>query len=171
MNSVGRGLGKGWSLAARGLGATTRTVGRAADIEHGHRRDGVALACLAVSVVVAAGLWFSAGGPVGQWIEIGLRAVVGSAAIVLPALGIGVAVALMRTEPLPETRPRLVLGSVLVGLPLLGLWHLGSGSPVDAAGRASGGGFLGFVVGGPLSSGVTVWLAVPLLLQIGRAHV
>ncbi|MGB7362162.1 MAG: DNA translocase FtsK [Rhodococcus sp. (in: high G+C Gram-positive bacteria)] len=164
VNSVGRGIGKGWSLAARGLGATTRTVGRAADIEHGHRRDGLALACLAVSVVVAAGLWFSAGGPVGQWIEIGLRAVVGSAAIVLPALGVGVAVALMRTEPVPDTRPRLVLGSVLVGLPLLGLWHLGSGSPVDAAGRASGGGFLGFVVGGPLSSGVTVWLAVPLLL-------
>ncbi|MDQ1180148.1 DNA translocase FtsK [Rhodococcus sp. SORGH_AS_0301] len=164
LNSVGRGIGKGWGLAARGLGATTRTVGKAADIEHGHRRDGIALGCLAVSVVVAAGLWFSAGGPVGEWIEIGLRAVVGSAAILLPLLGIGVAVALMRTEPAPDDRPRLVLGSLLVGLPMLGLWHLGSGSPDDLAGRASGGGFVGFVVGGPLSSGVTVWLAVPLLL-------
>ncbi|KIQ20759.1 cell division protein FtsK [Rhodococcus sp. MEB064] len=164
MNSMGRGIGKGWSLAARGLGATTRTVGKAADIEHGHRRDGLALGALAVSVVVAAGLWFSAGGPVGEWIEIGLRAVVGSAAVVLPLLGIAVAVALMRTEPKPDTRPRLVLGSVLVGLPMLGLWHLGAGSPDDATGRASGGGFVGFVVGGPLSSGVTVWLAVPLLL-------
>lgn len=161
---MGRGIGKGWSLAARGLGATTRTVGKAADIEHGHRRDGLALGALAVSVVVAAGLWFSAGGPVGEWIEIGLRAVVGSAAVVLPLLGIAVAVALMRTEPKPDTRPRLVLGSVLVGLPMLGLWHLGAGSPDDATGRASGGGFVGFVVGGPLSSGVTVWLAVPLLL-------
>ncbi|WP_197074646.1 DNA translocase FtsK [Rhodococcus sp. MEB064] len=164
LNSMGRGIGKGWSLAARGLGATTRTVGKAADIEHGHRRDGLALGALAVSVVVAAGLWFSAGGPVGEWIEIGLRAVVGSAAVVLPLLGIAVAVALMRTEPKPDTRPRLVLGSVLVGLPMLGLWHLGAGSPDDATGRASGGGFVGFVVGGPLSSGVTVWLAVPLLL-------
>lgn len=164
LNSMGRGVGKGWSLAARGLGATTRTVGKAADIEHGHRRDGLALGALAVSVVVAAGLWFSAGGPVGEWIEIGLRAVVGSAAVVLPLLGIAVAVALMRTEPKPDTRPRLVLGSVLVGLPMLGLWHLGAGSPDDATGRASGGGFVGFVVGGPLSSGVTVWLAVPLLL-------
>ncbi|WP_174552310.1 DNA translocase FtsK [Rhodococcoides corynebacterioides] len=162
--AVGRGIASGWALAAKGVGATTRTVGRAGDIEHGHRRDGLALGALAISVVVAAGLWFSAGGPVGEWIEIGLRAVVGSAAMVLPLLGVTFAVALMRTEPKPDDRPRLVLGSLLVGLPLLGLWHLGAGSPADADGRASGGGVLGFVVGGPLAGGVTVWLAVPLLL-------
>ncbi|MFW0873605.1 DNA translocase FtsK [Rhodococcoides corynebacterioides] len=162
--AVGRGIASGWALAAKGVGATTRTVGRAGDIEHGHRRDGLALGALAISVVVAAGLWFSAGGPVGEWIEIGLRAVVGSAAMVLPLLGVTLAVALMRTEPKPDDRPRLVLGSLLVGLPLLGLWHLGAGSPADADGRASGGGVLGFVVGGPLAGGVTVWLAVPLLL-------
>ncbi|MBT1192560.1 DNA translocase FtsK [Rhodococcoides kroppenstedtii] len=162
--AVGRGIASGWALAAKGVGATTRTVGRAGDIEHGHRRDGLALGALAISVVVAAGLWFSAGGPVGEWIEIGLRAVVGSAAMVLPLLGVTLAVALMRTEPKPDDRPRLILGSLLVGLPLLGLWHLGAGSPTDADGRASGGGVLGFVVGGPLADGVTVWLAVPLLL-------
>ncbi len=164
VRAVGRGIASGWALAAKGVGATTRTVGRAGDIEHGHRRDGLALGALAISVVVAAGLWFSAGGPVGEWIEIGLRAVVGSAAMVLPLLGVTLAVALMRTEPKPDDRPRLVLGSLLVGLPLLGLWHLGAGSPPDADGRASGGGVLGFVVGGPLAGGVTVWLAVPLLL-------
>ncbi|MBY6367430.1 DNA translocase FtsK 4TM domain-containing protein, partial [Rhodococcoides corynebacterioides] len=164
VRAVGRGIASGWALAARGVGATTRTVGRAGDIEHGHRRDGLALGALAISVVVAAGLWFSAGGPVGEWIEIGLRAMVGSAAMVLPLLGVALAVALMRTEPKPDDRPRVVLGSLLVGLPVLGLWHLGAGSPTDADGRATGGGVLGFVVGGPLAGGVTVWLAVPLLL-------
>jgi S-DNA-T family DNA segregation ATPase FtsK/SpoIIIE len=164
MSSVGRGIAATWSLTARGVGATTRTVGKAADIEPGHRRDGLALGLIAVSVVIAAGLWFSAAGPVGSWIEIAVRAVVGSAAFLLPLLGTAAAVALMRSEPTPEARPRLVLGSLLVALPILGLWHLASGSPADATGRAAGAGFLGFAVGGPLADGVTVWIAVPLLL-------
>ncbi|MGU3433412.1 DNA translocase FtsK [Actinomycetes bacterium M1A6_2h] len=164
LSSVGRGVGATWSLTARGVGATTRTVGKAADIEHGHRRDGLALGLIAVSVVVAAGLWFSAAGPVGEWIEIAVRAVVGSAGVLVPVIGTAVAVVLMRSEPTPEARPRLVLGTLLVGLPILGLWHLASGSPTDATGRAAGAGFVGFAVGGPLADGVTVWIAVPLLL-------
>ncbi|GGG07947.1 DNA translocase FtsK [Rhodococcoides trifolii] len=164
LSSVGRGIGATWSLTARGVGATTRTVGKAADIEHGHRRDGLALGLIAVSVVIAAGLWFSAAGPVGHWIEIAVRAVVGSAAVLLPVLGTALAVVLMRSEPTPEARPRLVLGSLLVALPVLGLWHLASGSPSDAVGRAAGAGFVGFAAGGPLADGVTVWIAVPLLL-------
>ncbi|OZC70665.1 hypothetical protein CH251_19050, partial [Rhodococcus sp. 06-462-5] len=69
-------------MAARGVGATTRTVSKAADIEHGHRRDGIALGLIAVGVVVAASVWFSAGGPVGEWIEVGIRAVIGEAGYV-----------------------------------------------------------------------------------------
>jgi len=53
-------------MVAKGVGATTRTVGKATEIEHGHRRDGIALGLIAVSVVIAGGMWFSAGGPVGE---------------------------------------------------------------------------------------------------------
>ena len=103
-------------MLAKGVGATTRTVGKAKDIEHGHRRDGIALALIALSIVIAAAVWVSAGGPVGGWIETGVRAVVGSAVLVLPVLGVAVAVILMRTEENPEIRPRLVLGALLVAL-------------------------------------------------------
>lgn len=154
-------------MAARGVGATTRTVSKAKDIEHGHRRDGLALGLIAVSVVVAAAVWFSAGGPVGEWIEIAVRAIVGDAGYIVPVLGVGVAVLLMRTEPNPDIRPRLVLGSILLVLPILGLWHMAAGSPTDAEGRASGAGFVGYVAGGPIADGLTVWLAVPLLLLAG----
>ncbi|EKT79419.1 DNA translocase FtsK [Rhodococcus wratislaviensis IFP 2016] len=150
---------------AKGVGATTRTVGKAAEIEQGHRRDGIALGLIAISVVVAGGIWFSAGGPVGEWIETGVRAVFGGASGVLPLIGVAVAVILMRTEPKPEIRPRLVLGSLLVGLPALGLWHIATGSPTDAEGRARGAGFVGYAAGGPLTDGLTVWLAAPLLLM------
>ncbi|WP_450104064.1 DNA translocase FtsK [Rhodococcus triatomae] len=164
LHSVGAALGRGWTLAARGVGAATRTVGRAADIDHGHRRDGIALGLIAVSVVIAAAMWFGAGGPVGGWIETGVRALFGAAAALLPIVGVGVAVILMRSEANPEIRPRLVLGSLLVAIPALGVFHVISGEPRDAEGRAVGAGFVGFAAGGPLTDGVTFWLSVPLLL-------
>ncbi len=139
-------------------------MGRARDIEPGHRRDALALGLLAVAVVIAAASWFDAARPVGAWIDSGLRTVVGGAVVLLPLLVAGIAVVLMRTEPYPPTRPRLVLGAVLVGLPVLGLWHLWSGSPTDSAARQTAGGFVGFVVGGPLADGLTAWIAAPLLI-------
>ena len=167
MSAVGRGVSSTWSMAAKGVGATTRTVSKAKDIEHGHRRDGIALGLIAVSVIIAAAVWFSAGGPVGEWIEIAVRAVVGDAGYLVPVLGVALAVVLMRSEPNPEIRPRLVLGSILVALPVLGLWHMAAGFPGDGDARATGGGFVGYVAGGPIADGVTVWLAVPLLLMAG----
>ncbi len=152
-------------MVAKGVGATTRTMSKATEIEHGHRRDGIALGLIAVSVVIAGGMWFSAGGPVGEWIESAVRAVVGAVAAVLPIVGVAIAVVLMRTEPKPEIRPRLILGSLLVGLPAVGLWHIASGSPATSNGWPAGAGVVGYVVAGPLTDGVTEWLSVPLLLM------
>ncbi|WP_043728306.1 DNA translocase FtsK [Nocardia asiatica] len=161
---IGRGIGSGWNMLARGLGATTRTLSRAGEIEHGHRRDGVALALIALSAVIAAAVWLSAGGPVGHWVESVIRAISGSASAGLPFVASGIAVVLMRTEPRPEIRPRLVLGGLLIGLPFLGLWHIAAGAPTDAHGRSRAAGFVGFVTGGPLTNGLTAWLSVPILL-------
>lgn len=161
---IGRGISGGWTMLARGLGATTRTLSRAGEIEHGHRRDGIALALIALSAVIAAAVWLSAGGPVGHWVEDVIRAISGSASAALPFVASGIAVVLMRTEPRPEIRPRLVLGGLLIGLPMLGLWHIAAGAPTDAHGRSRAAGFVGFVVGGPLTNGLTAWLSIPILL-------
>lgn len=153
-----------WLMVAKGVGSTARSVGRARDIDPGHRRDGIALALIGVAVVIAASSWFDAARPVGAWIDSGLRSLVGGAVMTLPVvLGI-VAVLLMRTESNPDVRPRLILGVAMAGLPVLGLWHLWSGAPSDPAGRQQAGGFVGFVIGGPLSDGVTAWIATPLLI-------
>ncbi|HYB37084.1 MAG TPA: DNA translocase FtsK [Mycobacterium sp.] len=161
--ACGRGVRAAWLMLAKGAGTAARSIGRARDIEPGHRRDGLALALLGLAVVIAASSWFDAARPVGAWVDAVLRMFIGSAVVVLPVVIAAVAVLLMRTEPDPDARPRLILGAALVALPVLGLWHLGAGSPDTPDGRRRAAGFLGFAIGGPLSDGLTAWIAAPLL--------
>ena len=161
--TCGRAVRATWLMVARGTGSTARSVGRARDIDPGHRRDGIALALLGLAVVVAASSWFDAARPVGAWVDSVLRIFIGSAVVVLPLVTAGIAVLLMRTEPDPDARPRLVLGAAMVALPVLGLWHLWAGSPDNPIGRAHAAGFIGFAIGGPLSEGLTAWICAPLL--------
>jgi S-DNA-T family DNA segregation ATPase FtsK/SpoIIIE len=151
-------------MVAKGAGSTARSVGRARDLEPGHRRDGIALGLLGLAVVLVASSWFDAARPVGGWIDTVVRAVIGSAVVLMPLLLIAIAVVLMRTEPNPEARPRLILGAAMIGLPVLGLWHLWAGAPEDPVARRAAAGFVGFALGGPLSDGLTVWIATPLLI-------
>ncbi|MFV8052639.1 DNA translocase FtsK [Mycobacterium sp. 48b] len=162
---LGQGARAGWLMLAKGAGSTARSVGRARDIEPGHRRDGLALALLGVAVVVAASSWFHAAGPVGQWIDTAVRTLIGGPVVLVPVVLGAIAVVLMRTEPDPEARPRLILGSAMIALPMLGLWHLWSGSPQDPIARQHAAGFVGFAIGGPLSDGLTEWIAAPLLFM------
>ncbi|MDD7931628.1 FtsK/SpoIIIE family DNA translocase [Actinomycetospora straminea] len=162
-----RALRGGWVLTARGLGSLVRTLGRARDVDAAHRRDGVALALVVLAVLTAAGVWWRAGGPVGAGLDIGLRTVIGAAALVLPLVLLFVAVVLLRTDPVPETRPRTVVGALLLGIAVLAVWHLVAGAPADLDGRRSGGGVIGAVVADPLARGVTVWLAGVVLVLVG----
>ncbi|OBA60324.1 cell division protein FtsK [Mycobacterium sp. 1100029.7] len=150
-------------MAARGTGGAARSIGRARDIDPGHRRDGIALVLLALAVVVAASSWFNAARPIGAWVDAVLRTFIGAGVLALPAVLGAIAVVLMRTEPNPEARPRLILGASMISLSLLGLRHLWSGSPGDPELRRRSAGFVGFAIGGPLSDGLTPWIAAPLL--------
>lgn len=150
-------------MLARGAGGTARSVGRARDLEPGHRRDGLALALLGLAVVVAASSWFDAARPVGAWIDSFVRILIGAAVVLVPLVLAVIGITLMRTEPDPDARPRLILGSVMIALPALGLWHLWAGSPQDPTDRQRAAGFFGFAIGGPLSDGLTAWIAAPLL--------
>ncbi|MCV7379698.1 cell division protein FtsK [Mycobacterium alsense] len=161
--TCGRALRATWLMAARGTGTAARSIGRARDIDPGHRRDGIALVLLGFAVVVAASSWFDAARPVGAWVDTVLRTFIGSGVLALPLVAAAVAVALMRTQPNPDARPRLILGGSLIALSALGLRHLWSGSPEDPELRRRAAGFVGFAIGGPLSDGLTPWIAAPLL--------
>ncbi|MEO9328696.1 FtsK/SpoIIIE family DNA translocase [Gordonia aurantiaca] len=141
-----------------GRGARPRVAG------HSHRRDGAALGLLAFGLLVAASVWFGAAGPVGAFIEALIRAIIGSAAVIVPVALVVLAIVLMRRPPNPERRGRYLGGGLLVVLPLLGIMHLIAGAPIDLPGRSSAAGFVGFAIGTPLTAGVTAWVSVPILL-------
>ncbi|MGW0519321.1 DNA translocase FtsK [Crossiella sp. NPDC003009] len=164
--AITRGVRGGWGLLAKGVGGMARAVGRTKELDPGHRRDGLALVFIALAVIVAAGAYWHAGGPVGRWVEIGVRTLVGAGVVVLPLVLAAVAVVLMRSDPQPERRPGLVVGALLVTLPALGLLHIFSGRPETLEQRWWAGGELGFLAGNPLAQGLSAWVAVPLLMLI-----
>ncbi|MEO6087258.1 MAG: DNA translocase FtsK 4TM domain-containing protein [Umezawaea sp.] len=165
--SGGASIGKAWGLLGRGVGGMVRTVGRTKELDPAHRRDGLGLVLIALGLITAAGVWWRAGGPVGSWVDVAVRSSVGNAAIVLPIVLLVVGVILMRTEPKPETRPRLVVGGLLLGVAVLGLLHMLGGLPDEPVDRRTAGGALGYLSGGFLAQGLTVWVAAPLLMLVG----
>lgn len=167
LSSIGRGFGASWNFAARGVGAATRAASRAKDLDEGHRRDGIALALVALAVVFAGGIWLNAAGPVGEGIDTAVRAVVGAAGIILPVLLLAVAVILMRSAPAIDSRPRLVIGTALIAASILGIWHIVGGLPMDNTGRSQTAGYVGFIAGGPIEAGLTAWIGIPLLAIAG----
>ncbi len=150
-------------MLARGVGGVARTLGRTRQLEPAHRRDGLALSLIALAVVAAAAVWWTAGGPVGAGLQQALSALFGAASAAIPVVLAGIGVALMRTEPDPAARPRRIIGTLLLTLGTLGLWHLAAGAPADGAGRARAAGAVGFLAAEPLVDGFTVWVATPLL--------
>ncbi|SDY01940.1 DNA segregation ATPase FtsK/SpoIIIE, S-DNA-T family [Amycolatopsis xylanica] len=143
-----------------------RTVGRTRELEAEHRRDGLALGLIAIGLIAAVGVWWQAAGPIGRWVEIGTRFILGAGAVTLPLAMIVTAVALMRSEPRPETRPRMVIGTLLVTLAVLGMLHIFTGLPEETDFQMYAGGVIGAFAGGLLVKGVTSWVAVPLLILV-----
>ncbi|GAA1271957.1 DNA translocase FtsK [Saccharothrix xinjiangensis] len=162
----GGAFGMLWGWLSRGTGTVVRTVVRSKEIDQEHRRDGLGLLLIVLSVITAAGVWWQAGGPVGQWVDVAVRSSVGGPAVIVPVVLLGVGITLMRNDPNPESRPRLVFGGVLVGVGFLGMFHLVGGLPSDPVARRDAGGALGYLSGGFLAQGLTPWVAGPVLVLI-----
>lgn len=161
--TAGKAVKGTWNLLAKGVGGLVRTLGKTKNVEPAHRRDGVAFFYIAMAVIIGAAVWWRAAGPVGRYVEIGVRSVIGAGAVALPLVLIVIGVTLMRTEPKPDARARLVIGSLLMTFALLGMLHLLNGGETNAE-QMFGGGWLGYLSGGLIAAGVTAWVALPLLI-------
>ncbi|MBP2323972.1 S-DNA-T family DNA segregation ATPase FtsK/SpoIIIE [Kibdelosporangium banguiense] len=161
--TAGKAVRGTWNLIAKGVGGLARTLGRTKELDPAHRRDGLAFAYIALAVIIAAAVWWRAAGPIGRWVEIGVRSVMGAAAVAFPLVLIVVGISMMRSDPRPDARPRFAVGSLLVTFSLLGMLHLLNGGETNLE-QMYAGGALGWVSGGLLAKGVTAWVALPLLI-------
>ncbi|MFN2522274.1 MAG: DNA translocase FtsK [Mycobacteriales bacterium] len=155
-----RGL---WTGLAHAVGRLTRaTTGGAKDLDPAHRRDGLGLLLLATALVAAGGAWWHAGSA-GNAVAGLLEGLAGKGALLLPfVLALG-GIKVLRHPDSPGGRGRLVIGWAALSLGALGVLHVAKGRPDD---RHDAGGVLGFLLGDPLASAITPWLAVPVLLLL-----
>ncbi|WP_116453046.1 FtsK/SpoIIIE family DNA translocase [Blastococcus litoris] len=158
-----------WNLLARGAGGLARSVARPEEAEPlapEHRRDGVGLAVLGLSVVLGAAAWSNGIGPVGAGLTQGVRWVIGSLVMVLPVVLFFAALRLLRRGPRPEARGRLAIGWLCAVASVLGIAQL-VGTPANPkAGITGSGGLIGWGVGAPLAAGVGMAVAVVLLALV-----
>ncbi len=143
-----------------------RAAGRAGELDPAHRRDGLGVASIVLAVVSAAGVWWGAGGPIGHGLSVAVGSVFGVAGLLLPVVLLGVGITLMVVPARPAARPRIAVGSLLLTLGVLGLVHLFAGSPAEPGRWADAGGAIGYLAGTPLESGLTAWVAVPVLVLL-----
>ncbi len=137
------------------LGATAGTLARAVgrnaatarDLDPAHRRDGAGLTVLALGLISAIAVWFAAAGALGAAITGLFRLLVGNLALVLPPLLIAWAVHLLRQQPHPERRGRLLVGGSAILVTITGMLQLWAGSPRHETGWSHAGGVIGMLAG------------------------
>ncbi|MDR3084048.1 MAG: DNA translocase FtsK, partial [Streptomyces sp.] len=147
-----------------------RGLGRGAKgLDPAHRKDGLALLLLALSLIVAAGTWAHLRGPVGDLVEILVTGAFGRLDLLVPILLGAIAVRLILHPEQPEANGRIVIGLSALVIGVLGQVHIACGGPARSEGMQEirdAGGLLGWGAATPLTYTMGDVLAVPLLLLL-----
>ncbi len=156
-----------WMVAAGAVGFAARAIGRGArDLDPYHRRDGLGLLTLGVAVVLAASLWGRMGNTAGRAIRTAATDGFGSLAWVIPVLAVLLAWRFLRHPDRNTETVRASIGWTALLLGAAGLIHMAKGTPRPSGGEhavRAAGGFVGYVMSGPLAAAVTPWVAALLL--------
>ncbi|MES9606301.1 DNA translocase FtsK [Actinomadura verrucosospora] len=163
-------LFKLYLLAAVAVGSVFRAYGNGArGLDPEHRRDGLGLALLGSSIVLASVTWFRPDGVVTIALEKVVRGGLGIMAMVLPVLLALLAWRTLRHPEHHEDTGRIVIGITALAAGVLGILHIAAGVPSpakDMEGVREAGGVVGWLVSAPLDAALSGWVAVPLLLLL-----
>ncbi len=159
---AGKALGGSFRLVATGVGGVGRAAGSSArDLDPAHRRDGVGLALLIGSLLAATGAWWHAGSA-GTVLAEGVEGLFGLGAMALPVVLALAGVRVLRHPVSAGGRGRLLVGWSTLSLGALGVLHVAR----DGVAREDRGGVIGFLLGEPLETALTAYVAVPVLLLL-----
>src|SRR5215471_1725160 len=156
-----------WMVLAGTVGFAVRRIGRGArDLHPDHQRDGIGLVCLGLAIVFAAAVWVRMNNPAGRAVYDLTSGALGEGAFTIPVLLTLLGWRFMRHPDRNSETSRAAIGWVALLIGLLGLIHIAKGTPRPADGvlaiRAAGG-LVGYAVSAPLVTGLTPWVATPLL--------
>ncbi|MEV0965551.1 MULTISPECIES: DNA translocase FtsK [unclassified Streptomyces] len=159
-----------WLGVAHAVGAVLRGIGRGAKgLDPVHRKDGLALLLLALSLIVAAGTWSDLHGPVGDLVEMLVTGAFGRLDLLVPILLAAIAVRLILYPERSDANGRIVIGLTALVVGVLGQVHIACGSPGRGDGAEAmqaAGGLIGWTASKPLIFMMTEVLAVPLLVLL-----
>lgn len=172
--AFGRALRGLWLTLASLVGSSARRIGHGArDLDSVHRRDGLGLLLVALSVVVAAAVWFGVDG----WFTAGLGIVaaylLGSLDIAVPVLLLAVAWRTLRHPDDTATNGRLLIGGIAVVMAVAGIWQISQGLPSPSDGfdaLSAGAGIIGWLMTAPITAAlgtVVATIVLTLLLIFG----
>lgn len=160
-----------WLGLAHLLGGLVRHLGRSArDLDPEHRRDGLGLALIALALITASGEWLKADSFVGRLVVSVVSGTFGILGMAMPLLILALAWRVLRAPDESQTTGRLTIGWGTLVVALAGLIHVMAGVPQSGADGATAmrtaGGWVGYFVSAPLSSLITSWLTIPVLLLV-----
>jgi DNA segregation ATPase FtsK/SpoIIIE, S-DNA-T family len=153
------------------IGGSARWVGRGArDLDPAHRRDGLGLLLIGLSILVAAREWWGMPGSAGEVVHAVVAGTFGRVGLALPVLLLTGGVLLMRRPEELDAVNRIAIGTTAVLMSVTGLTHLFRGLPSPSDGAdlmRDAGGTIGFLMASPLTSAATGWVTIPLLTLLG----
>jgi DNA segregation ATPase FtsK/SpoIIIE, S-DNA-T family len=167
-----RGGGGGRRGGGGGGGDRPGPVGRAGRAFASHlgeqKQDVIGITLVLCGVLAGLGLYGSAGGPVGDFLEAVLRGLLGLAGYLVPPLLAWFGLLVVLGRPSPEVG-RIAVGSVLVGIGTLASWHLIAGAPEPADGIRAvwpAAGLVGWGLATPLVAALSVWGAAAVCVAV-----
>jgi S-DNA-T family DNA segregation ATPase FtsK/SpoIIIE len=147
-----------------------RRFGRnARELDADHQRDGIGLFCLGLAIIFAASIWARMNNLAGQGIYTATSAVVGEGSFVIPIMLALLGWRFFRHPDRNSALPPAEIGWTAMLVGGLGLFHIAKGVPTLTPGNGgwpavrTAGGFVGMVASWPLATGLTPWVATPLL--------
>ena len=138
----------------------------------GHANDALAIGLFVLALVAALGIYSNLSGPLGDGLDAAASLMLGAGRMVVPlVLLVAAGGVVIQRGDAPETRRdlRLAIGLALVCASIVGLLHIGHGSPggdsLDPLLEA--GGLLGALFGAPLHAALGGIGAVIVLIAVG----
>ena len=170
LGAVGRGINYVWVGIGHGIGAVARSVGDdAKGLDPEHRRDGLGLALVALSVSTATSIWFGVENWLVAFMGMVVTSLVGAFDVFIPVIILILAIRVLRHPDDSANTGRVSVGGTALMFSMIALWHLYKEIPTPsegAVGLNEAGGFIGWLLSAPVASAGGVTFAAILFVII-----